>query len=44
MVNQEIILLMKHRIDELTDDELTIIKKYCDQKALQQKTTESNSA
>ena len=35
MVNQEIILLMKRRIDELTDDELIIIKEYCDQKVLQ---------
>lgn len=35
MVNREIILLMKRRIDELTDDELIIIKEYCDQKVLQ---------
>ena len=32
MVNYKIITLMKRRIDELTDDELVIIKAYCDQK------------
>lgn len=32
MVNLQIVELMKHRIDELTDDEFAIIKVYCDQK------------
>lgn len=32
MVNSQIIKLMKRRIDELTDEELAIIKDYCEQK------------
>lgn len=32
MVNPDIVTLMKRRIDELTDEELAIIKDYCEQK------------
>lgn len=32
MVNQEIISLMKHRVDELTNDEIIVIRDYCNQK------------
>ena len=32
VVNSKIIKLMKRRIDELTDEELAIIKDYCEQK------------
>ena len=35
MVDTEIIPSMKKRIDELTDDEIIIIKDYCEQKVLQ---------
>lgn len=31
MVNHKIITLMKRRVDELTDDELVIVKAYCEQ-------------
>lgn len=34
MANAEIIAFMKNRIDELTNDEIIIIKDYCEQKAL----------
>lgn len=32
MVNQEVISLMKRRVDELTDDEIAVIKNYCEEK------------
>ena len=32
MVNQEIISLMKRRVDELTNDEIIVIRDYCNQK------------
>lgn len=32
MVNPDTVTLMKRRIDELTDEELAIIKDYCEQK------------
>ena len=31
-MNQEVISLMKRRVDELTDDEIVVIKDYCEQK------------
>lgn len=34
MANAEIIAFMKNRIDELTNDEIIIIKDYCEQKVL----------
>lgn len=35
MVNQEVISLMKRRVDELTDDEIAVIKNYCEEKIAQ---------
>lgn len=32
MINHEIIALMKRRVDELTNDEIVIIRDYCNQK------------
>lgn len=34
-MNQEAISLMKRSIDELTNDEIVVIKDYCEQKILQ---------
>lgn len=34
-MNNEIISLMKSRIDELTEDEFCVIRNYCEQKAIE---------
>lgn len=34
-MNNEIISLMKHRIDKLTEEEFCAIRNYCEQKAIE---------
>lgn len=42
MVNHEIISLMKRRIDELNDEEFSIIRNYVEQRVLNAHTKQAN--